>query len=149
MLFSSLEFAFFLPLLFVLIWLLNRNSLQLQNSVLLFASYFFYACWDWRFLFLLAFSTGLDFYTGSKIHKSKNLKTRRIWLGLSVVINLGFLGFFKYFNFFIENFSVLLESFGLHAHASTLNIILPVGISFYTFHGLSYVFDIYNKKIEP
>ncbi|MBK9544151.1 MAG: MBOAT family protein [Bacteroidetes bacterium] len=149
MLFSSLEFAFFLPLLFVLIWLLNRNSLQLQNCVLLIASYFFYACWDWRFLFLLAFSTGLDFYTGSKIHKSKNLKTRRIWLGLSVVINLGFLGFFKYFNFFIENFSVLLESFGLHAHASTLNIILPVGISFYTFHGLSYLFDIYNKKIEP
>ena len=149
MLFNSLDFAIFLPVLFILYSLIPGKSLRFQNLLLLIASYFFYACWDWRFLFLLAFSTGLDYFTGKKIHESEHRSKRRAWLAVSVLINLGFLGLFKYYNFFIENFATLLHSFGSSVHLSTLNIILPVGISFYTFHGLSYVFDIYNRKINP
>lgn len=117
--------------------------------MLLVASYYFYGCWDWRFLFLLAFSTALDYFTGLKIHDATSQKWRKAWLLISVLTNLGFLGFFKYYNFFAESFVELLGKFGIEAHASTINIILPVGISFYTFHGLSYVFDIYNRKIVP
>ncbi|MCB0410732.1 MAG: MBOAT family protein, partial [Flavobacteriales bacterium] len=112
-------------------------------------SYFFYACWDYRFLFLLIFSTLLDYYTGLKIHNSKGRKTRRFWLLTSVIINLGFLGFFKYYNFFIDSFVQGMHLLGLNANVWTLNVILPVGISFYTFHGMSYVFDIYNRRITP
>ncbi|RZJ77483.1 MAG: MBOAT family protein, partial [Chryseobacterium sp.] len=113
------------------------------------ASYFFYSCWDWRFLFLLAFSTFLDFYSGLAIHRSDNKRLRKIWLVLSVGINLGFLGIFKYYNFFSHSFGEALSQIGINANISSLDIILPVGISFYTFHGLSYVFDIYNRKITP
>lgn len=149
MLFNSLEFAIFFPLLFVINSLLLKRSLKVQNLFLLFASYFFYACWDWRFLFLLIFSTALDFFTGNKIAQSNTLKIRKAWLLLSVLINVGFLAFFKYMNFFIDNFSALLHGLGLHPGMHVLSIVLPVGISFYTFHGLSYVFDIYNRKIQP
>ncbi|WP_177181238.1 MBOAT family O-acyltransferase [Parapedobacter koreensis] len=117
--------------------------------MLLISSYYFYSCWDWRFLFLLAFSTVLDFYSGLAIFRSSTIKQRNFWLLLSVIINLGFLGFFKYYNFFVESFAQFLGAFGLEAHPATLSIILPVGISLYTFHGLSYVFDIYNGKINP
>ncbi|HRP54767.1 MBOAT family O-acyltransferase [Agriterribacter sp.] len=112
-------------------------------------SYLFYSFWDWRFLFLLAFSTFLDFFTGLRISNATSAAKRKTWLFISVFVNLGFLGFFKYYNFFIESFADLLGAMGLKAHLTTLNIILPVGISFYTFHGLSYVFDIYNNKIRP
>lgn len=149
MLFNSLEYTFFLPVLFFIYSFLIRKSIRAQNIFLLAASYFFYACWDWRFLFLLAFSTGLDFYTGSKIFRARDQQSRKMWLTVSVAINLGFLGVFKYYNFFIENFSAVVQFVGLNPHLSSLSIILPVGISFYTFHGLSYVFDIYNRKIEP
>ena len=117
--------------------------------MLVASSYFFYACWDWRFVFLLAFSTILDFVSGLQIEKVKSQVHKKIWLISSVGINLGFLGVFKYYNFFVESFAELLATIGLTPHFSTLNIILPVGISFYTFHGLSYVFDIYNDKIKP
>jgi D-alanyl-lipoteichoic acid acyltransferase DltB (MBOAT superfamily) len=113
------------------------------------ASYFFYACWDYRFLFLLIFSTLLDYYTGLKIHDSKTTSQKKFWLWLSICVNIGFLGFFKYYNFFIRSFADGLSFFGVHSNFWTLNIILPVGISFYTFHGLSYVLDIYNEKIIP
>lgn len=116
---------------------------------ILVASYFFYSCWDWRFLFLLVFSTLLDYFSGLKISKETSSGKRRLWLYISVGINLGLLLFFKYFNFFIDSFQSMLSVVGVQANVHTLNIILPVGISFYTFHGLSYVFDIYNKKIEP
>ena len=116
--------------------------------LILISSYVFYAWWDYRFLFLLIFSTLLDYATGLKIHQSTS-KSRRVWLLISVGINLGFLGLFKYFNFFIDSFATVLNSVGFQPNIWTLNVILPVGISFYTFHGLSYVFDIYNKKIEP
>lgn len=148
MLFNSISFAIFLPIVFTIYWLLAKKSVKYQNILLLLASYFFYSFWDWRFLFLLAFSTLLDYFTGLMIFKSKG-QLRKMWLVISVGTNLGFLGFFKYYNFFIESFSQLLHSFGLQANVSTLSLILPVGISFYTFHGLSYVFDIYNKKVLP
>ncbi|MCF0074509.1 MBOAT family protein [Dyadobacter sp. CY261] len=149
MLFNSPGFAAFLPVVFVLYWFIARKSLQYQNILLLASSYFFYGCWDWRFMFLLMFSTGLDFYTGLKIHHSESSSVRKGWLITSVVINIGFLAYFKYYNFFFSSFSELLQSVGLSFNIQTLNIILPIGISFYTFHGLSYVFDIYNHKIKP
>ncbi len=109
----------------------------------------FYGCWDWRFLFLLVFSTGLDFYTGLKIFDAQSNRKRKIWLWISVGVNLGFLGFFKYYNFFVESWITAFDRIGYHMDAWTLKIILPVGISFYTFHGLSFVIDIYKKRIEP
>ncbi|WP_333601386.1 MBOAT family O-acyltransferase [Flavobacterium sp.] len=147
MLFNSLSFAFFLPIVFFLYWFVTNRSLKMQNILLLVSSYFFYACWDTRFLFLLIFSTLLDYFTGLKMTESENAIHRKIWFWLSVSINLGFLGVFKYYNFFAASFTDLLSGFGLHVSPMTLNVILPVGISFYTFHGLSYVIDIYNKKI--
>ncbi len=149
MLFNSLEFAIFFVIVFFLYWFVFNKSLKVQNFFLVVCSYFFYACWDWRFLFLLAFSTVLDFVSGLMIDKADSKVRKKFWLILSVGINLGFLGFFKYYNFFIESFAELLTTIGLTPHFTTLSIILPVGISFYTFHGLSYVFDIYNGKIKP
>lgn len=117
--------------------------------LLLAASYYFYSCWDWRFVFLLAFSTLLDYYSGLAIYNASKISTKKMWLTISVVINLGFLGVFKYYNFFADSFAELLNGVGVQSHFTVLQVILPVGISFYTFHGLSYVFDIYNNKIKP
>ncbi|MDB5272344.1 MAG: D-alanyl-lipoteichoic acid acyltransferase DltB, superfamily [Chitinophagaceae bacterium] len=149
MLFTSLHFALFLPLVFILYWFVAYRSLTLQNILLLVASYFFYACWDWRFLFLLVFSTLLDYYTGIKIAEAQRPASRKFWLVLSIAINLGFLGVFKYYNFFATSFAEGLTQIGWHVDPFILNLILPIGISFYTFHGLSYVIDIYNTKISP
>ena len=148
MLFNSLHFAFFLPLVFVFYWFAFNKSIKYQNILLLISSYFFYACWDWRFLFLLVFSTVLDYFTGIKMEESKSNKLRVFWFWLSISINLGFLGVFKYYNFFATSFEKALENFGLYVNPWTLKIILPVGISFYTFHGLSYVIDIYKNRIK-
>lgn len=149
MLFNSLSFALFFPVVFILYWFVTNKNLRLQNIMLVAASYFFYCCWDWRFGFLLAFSTLLDFYSGLALAGSTTKSMRKFWLILSVGINLGFLGFFKYYNFFVESFAAMLTGFGLEPNIHTLNIILPVGISFYTFHGLSYVLDIYYERIQP
>ena len=149
MLFNSLDFAIFLPIVFILYWFIAGKKLSSQNLLLLVASYFFYACWDWRFLFLLAFSTFLDYYTGIKISEAPNKRKKRSWLCCSIIINLGFLGFFKYYNFFAASFISSVEHLGIHLNPWTLSIILPLGISFYTFHGLSYVLDIFNNKIKP
>lgn len=148
MLFNSINFAIFLPIVFLIYWFLGDKKLKFQNILLLLSSYFFYACWDWRFLFLLIFSTFLDYYTGIKMSNTKNIIIKKIWFWLSISINIGFLGVFKYYNFFASSFVELLSTFGLHANLYTLNIILPVGISFYTFHGLSYVIDIYKDRIK-
>jgi len=148
-LFNSISFAIFLPLVFVFYWFATRKKLSYQNILLLGASYFFYASWDWRFLFLLIFSTVLDYVTGIKMYASNTRSEKKFWFCLSIGINLAFLGFFKYYNFFIESFSEGLTLIGMQLNPWTLNIILPVGISFYTFHGLSYVIDIYNNKIKP
>jgi D-alanyl-lipoteichoic acid acyltransferase DltB (MBOAT superfamily) len=149
MLFNSFEYLIFLPIVFLLYWTVKPEKYRMQNIILIIASYIFYGFWDYRFLFLLVFSTSLDYFTGLKIYEAKLPRYRKIWLLISIVINLGFLGFFKYYNFFIESFSILLSHIGLQAHSWTLRIILPVGISFYTFHGLSYVLDIYHGKIKP
>jgi D-alanyl-lipoteichoic acid acyltransferase DltB (MBOAT superfamily) len=149
MLFNSIEFAIFFPIVFILYWFVAKNNLKAQNLILLVSSYLFYGWWDYRFLFLLIFSTFLDYFTGLKIYDAQTVRWKKIWLCISVVVNLGFLGFFKYYNFFVDSFATGLQSLGLQPNIWTLNIILPVGISFYTFHGLSYVFDIYNKKYIP
>lgn len=149
MLFNSLNFFIFLILVFFLYWFVTNKSLKLQNLLLLISSYYFYACWDWRFLFLLAFSTGLDFYTGLKIAQANDKAKKKMWLWISIGINLGFLGFFKYYNFFITSFADAVAQLGMHIDPFTLSVILPVGISFYTFHGLSYVIDIYYDRIQP
>jgi D-alanyl-lipoteichoic acid acyltransferase DltB (MBOAT superfamily) len=146
MLFNSISFGLFFPIIFFLYWFVFSKKLTLQNTLLFVASYFFYACWDWRFMFLLLFSTLLDFFTGFKIEQNSDKK--KLWLWISIAINLGFLATFKYYNFFVGSFDDLLSACGLNINTSTLNIILPVGISFYTFHGLSYVIDIYNGKIH-
>lgn len=147
MLFNSISFAIFLPIIFIIYWFVANKNLTIQNILLLIASYFFYACWDWRFLFLLIFSTLLDYYTGIRMYDAKNSNSKKFWFWLSITINLGFLGVFKYYNFFATSFSEAIANFGLYASPWTLEVILPVGISFYTFHGLSYVIDIYKERI--
>lgn len=147
MLFNSLSFAIFLPIVFTLYWLVNKNF-RLQNFVMIVASYYFYACWDYRFLFLLMFSTALDYFSGIMMENATSTHIKKIWFWLSIGINLGFLGVFKYYNFFINSFAQGLSMFGIHSDFIVLSVILPVGISFYTFHGLSYVIDIYYDRIK-
>src|ERR1700760_4153048 len=108
MLFNSISFAVFLPVVFILYWLIPSSNRRFQNILLLLSSYLFYGWWDYRFLFLLIFSTFLDYFSGIKIDSSKRKATKKMWLILSVCINLGFLGFFKYCNFFVANFAMLL-----------------------------------------
>src|ERR1700748_232846 len=149
MLFNSIGFAFFLPVVFFLYWFVTAGSLKLQNILLLIASYFFYGCWDYRFLFLLIFSTLLDYSTGLKMYEAKDERSKKFWFWLSVTINLGFLAIFKYYNFFASSFADAVSHLGFKVNVWTLQLILPVGISFYTFHGLSYVIDIYKNRIKP
>ena len=148
MFFNSLSFAIFLPIVFLLYWFVFNTSKRTQNVVLIIASYYFYSCWDWRFLFLLIFSTLLDYTSGIMMEKSITAKTRKFWLWLTIGINLGFLGVFKYYDFFAQSFADLINGFGFEVHPYLLKLVLPVGISFYTFHGLSYVIDIYYKRIN-
>ena len=148
MFFNSLHFAIFLPIVFIMYWFVGHKSKINQNYILILASYYFYSCWDWRFLFLLVFSTLLDYVSAMKIEKSKTQSERKMWLWLCISINLGFLGIFKYYNFFAASFAELLQSFGVTASPILLKLILPVGISFYTFHGLSYIIDIYYERIK-
>ncbi len=147
MLFNKIEFAYFFGIVYVLYWFVFSKNLKQQNAVVLIASFFFFACFDWRFLFLLFFTIVLDFFIAHKIHSSQWHKKR--WLWASISINLSFLGFFKYCNFFIENVAEIGNHFGWNHQEWAFKIILPVGISFYTFHGLSYVIDVYNGKIKP
>ena len=150
MLFNSLEFFVFLPIFFYLYWFVFNKKLSQQNTLLLIFSYFFYGYWDPRFLSLIFLSTLWDFFLGIEIHKSSNLKLRKRLLFLSIFLNLSLLGFFKYFNFFIKNAQSLLLSLGFQVENTwTLNIILPVGISFYTFQTMSYTIDIYRGKLNP
>jgi len=148
MFFNSLAFAIFLPIVFILYWFVFNKTKSTQNALLIIASYYFYSSWDWRFLFLLVFSTFLDYYTGIQIEKGKSENSRKFWFWLSIIVNLGFLGIFKYYNFFAASFADLLNTIGFKASPILLKVILPVGISFYTFHGLSYVIDIYYKRIK-
>ena len=148
MFFNSLHFAVFLPIIFILYWFVFNKNKSWQNSLLIIASYYFYACWDWRFFFLLVFSTLLDYFSGIQIEKSKSVTESKFWFWLSIIINLGFLGIFKYYNFFATSLTELINGFGFQVNPVLIKVILPVGISFYTFHGLSYVIDIYYKRIK-
>jgi alginate O-acetyltransferase complex protein AlgI len=146
MLFNSFVFWAF----FLLVWLIYiRLPLKPQNWLLLFASYIFYGAWDWRFLSLIWFSTIVDFLVGRTLGHEESQSRRKLLLAVSVVTNLGLLGFFKYFNFFAAEFANFVSVFGLTAHEPTLRIILPVGISFYTFQTLSYTIDIYRRQLLP
>lgn len=147
MLFNTIEFAIFLPVVFILYWLLNKK-IKLQNSLILVASYFFYGWWDWRFLSLIFFSSIVDFLISNKLEKTKEKKIKKQLLSISLIFNLGILMFFKYFNFFSESFANAFTLLGRPIEVSRLNIILPVGISFYTFQTLSYTIDVYRGKLK-
>ena len=148
MLFNSTSFAIFLPIVFIIYWSLKNKHLIYQNLILLISSYIFYGWWDWRFLSLIALSTVVDYLVGIQIDKAESKKTKRNFLLISLIVNLGLLAVFKYFNFFITSFEEMLNSLGLPFDTWTLNIILPVGISFYTFQTLSYSIDLYKGKIK-
>jgi D-alanyl-lipoteichoic acid acyltransferase DltB (MBOAT superfamily) len=148
MLFNSFIFLLFFPIVFGLYWFVFKKNLKVQNLFLLLASYVFYGWWDWRFLFLIAFSSLVDFYVGPKIEQASLKTTKNLWLWVSIVINIGFLAYFKYANFFIDSFVRALEQVGMQANISSLQVILPVGISFYTFQTLSYSLDIYKGNMR-
>lgn len=149
MLFNSIDFAIFLPIVFILYWFVTEKNLKLQNFLIVAASYLFYGWWDWRFLSLILFSTIVDYSIGLKLRNEENVFKRKILLWTSILVNLGFLGFFKYYNFFLDNFTAAFSFFGQEFQGASLNIILPVGISFYTFQTMSYTIDVYKRKLEP
>lgn len=148
MLFNSIEFLIFLPIVLGLYYLLRKNF-KAQNILLLAASYLFYGWWDWRFLGLIVISSTADFFVGYAISQQKFDFKRKLLLAVLLIMNLSVLGFFKYYNFFIDSFADAFTYFGHTIEPSRLNIILPVGISFYTFQTLSYSIDIYRGKLEP
>jgi D-alanyl-lipoteichoic acid acyltransferase DltB (MBOAT superfamily) len=148
MLFNSYEFAVFFTLLFPLYWALCKLP-RLQNVLLLAAGYYFYACWSAKFLSLLVLSTVMDFACGLWVDRAQDPRRRRAIVALSMALNLGMLGFFKYYNFFAENLQLLLAQLGLPVALSRLQVILPIGISFYTFQSMSYVIDVYRRDIKP
>ncbi len=149
MLFNSIDFAIFLLVVFAIYWLLQKYDLKYQNIFLVIVSYIFYGWWDYRFLSLLFFSSMVDYTVGLLLKKESNKRKRKIYLSISLITNLGLLGFFKYFNFFLDNFIKAFTVFGFQLNISHLSIVLPVGISFYTFQTLSYTIDVFNKKLEP
>lgn len=150
MLFNSFEFLIFLPLVFILFWLVFKKHLKHQNLLLVASSYVFYGWWDYRFLSLIILSTVVDYFAGSLIHASGHRPQKKMFLVASILFNLGVLGFFKYYNFFVDSWIELFSSIGYEIESVwTLNIILPVGISFYTFQTMSYSIDIYRGKLKP
>lgn len=149
MLFNSIEFAIFLPVVFIVYWFLLKNKIKLQNFFLLLSSYIFYGWWDWRFLSLIFISSSVDYFVGLKLQECNIDSKRKKLLFISVFINLSILVIFKYYNFFITSFIDAFSLFGRSLEISRLNLVLPVGISFYTFQTLSYTIDIYKKKFKP
>ena len=146
MLFNSFQFLYFFAILFPLYWILRHRA---QNLLLLSASYFFYACWEPRFLLLLILSTVMDYYCGLAVDRASDSRTRKIFLAISMVLNLGLLGYFKYSNFFAASLQAALERWNIHIPLTHIEVILPIGISFYTFQSMSYVIDIYRRDIKP
>ena len=150
MLFNSIEFLLFLPIVFLLYWFVFNKHLKSQNLLILVSSYVFYGWWDYRFLSLIFLSTIVDYIIGLNIPKQDSERKQKLLLWCSVLFNLSVLGFFKYYNFFVDSWIDLFSSIGYEIKSVwTLNIILPVGISFYTFQTMSYTIDIYRKKLEP
>lgn len=149
MLFNSFEFIIFVVSVFCLYWFIFNKNLNLQNALLLLSGYVFYGWWDYRFLFLLILSSTVDYVVGRLLHKSISENNRKIILAFSICFNISLLGFFKYFNFFADSLAILLYQFGIHVNPRSLNVILPVGISFYTFQSLSYTIDVFKRRMEP
>lgn len=149
MLFNSLDFAIFLPVVFLVYWFVAGKTIRIQNIFCVVASYIFYGWWDWRFLSLIFISTLVDFVIGRAMYSEHRFVRRRVLLGVSLLVNIGSLGFFKYYNFFIDSFVSAFTFLGYPVKVQGLNIVLPVGISFYTFQTLSYSIDVYRKKLEP
>ncbi|MBI1300689.1 MAG: MBOAT family protein [Alphaproteobacteria bacterium] len=150
MLFNSFEFLLFFLIVFLLYWFVFQRNLKAQNTFILLASYVFYAWWDWRFLGLIAVSSLVDYVCGIQLEKAgTNQRLKNLYLGLILSVNLGILGFFKYFDFFIASAADLLHTLGVQANAFSLQLILPVGISFYTFQTMNYTIDIYRGKAKP
>lgn len=150
MLFNSLEYLYFFTAVFLFYWALTKKKVHYQNTLLLVASYVFYGWWDYRFLGLILFSTVIDFFLAKSIHSTKKINLKKTLLIFSLVVNLGVLGLFKYFNFFIESWVNFIDLLGYKIKStSALSIILPVGISFYTFQTLSYTIDVYYKRLQP
>lgn len=148
MLFNSLDFVIFLPIVFVLYWHVFNKNIVIQNRFILFASLFFYAWWDWRFLSLLVATSLIDYWVAIQLDQTEGKRKRNYLLAVSLITNLGNLFFFKYCNFFIENFNAAFRFMGQPISIDSLNIVLPVGISFYTFQTLSYTIDVYKGKIK-
>lgn len=149
MLFNSIEFLIFLPLVFLLYWFVFNKNLKLQNLWILIASYAFYGFWDYRFLSLIFFSSLVDYLIGIQLTRVQKKTDRKWLLFISLFVNIGFLGFFKYYNFFAESFSDAFTLLGNPIDPARLSIVLPVGISFYTFQTMSYTIDVYRKKLAP
>lgn len=149
MLFNSFDFAIFLPLFFLIYWFFFNKNLKLQNIFIVLSSYLFYGWWDYRFLSLIIVSTLIDYWVGRNLITVQKENKRRTLLILSIIVNLGLLGFFKYYNFFAESFADTFRLFGKEIGSSSLYIVLPVGISFYTFQTVSYTIDVYRRKLEP
>lgn len=149
MLFNSIEFLIFLPIVFLIYWFVVQKNIRLQNMLIVLSSYFFYGCWNWKFLSLIIFSTLVDYSIGILLYRTENSHRRKVLLWTSILVNIGLLGFFKYYNFFIDNFIEMFSILGITLNPYSLNIILPVGISFYTFQTLSYTIDIYKRKFKP
>ena len=158
MLFNSFTFLLFLPIVFLLYWSVFNRSIRLRNLFIVLISYLFYGWWDWRFLSLIAFTTFCSWMSGQLIRKIRNDRGMtvasseyycRMVVITNLVLNLAILAYFKYANFFIDNFIDLFELFGITLHRTSLNVVLPVGISFYTFQALSYTIDVYRRRIEP
>ena len=149
MLFNSIEFGFFLVLSFFLYWFVFNRDVKSRNLFLLIISYIFYGWWDWRFLGLLIISSTVDYIVANKMYEAPTPTIKKRYLIISLVTNLGLLGAFKYFNFFSESFVNVLQAIGFNPDPVTLNVILPVGISFYTFQTLSYTIDVYRDKLKP
>ena len=150
MLFNSFEFLVFLPIVFILYWFVFRQ-LRLQNLLIVVASYIFYGWWDYRFLFLIAFTTICSYSLALLVDSQKSsgkMGSGKVLTALNIIINLLILGIFKYFNFFSSSFAQMCNGFGVTVHPITLNLVLPVGISFYTFQALSYTIDVYKGKLS-
>ena len=145
--FVEFRFLWFFLLVFIVYWAMRNNAAR--KVWLLLCSYAFYAAWSWKFTFLLLGSTTVDYIVGQMLGRTESPASRRFWIATSICVNLGVLGFFKYFNFFVSSASEFLAWLGLPASVNTLYLILPVGISFYTFHSMSYTIDVYRRKQAP
>ncbi|NQY68565.1 MAG: MBOAT family protein, partial [Flavobacteriales bacterium] len=149
MLFDTFEFSIFLPIVFILYWIIPNKNISLQNCFLIVTSYIFYGWWNWQLVPLIAISTLIDYAVGLLLLSNSNAIERRILVSISVFSNLGLLAFFKYHNFFIDSFVDSFSLFGSNLEMNSLEIILPVGISFYTFQTMSYTLDVFKKKLNP